>query len=275
MGTSLYGADVDLTDMVRIPAGSFVFGVSASQGGEETVDCVPSHRVYMEEFWIDRMPVTYSRYREFLLDTEYVPALRHKSRAWQSQFLQYLWNHDRTYTEGLDDIPVVFVTWYDAMAYCEWSGKSLPTEMEWEKAARGTDGRTFPWGSDADVTSYCNCPSDIVLDNVIPLTPVDRFPGGVSPYGCADMLGNAGEWCWNTYQQPDVLANAQGDIVQRRFPRAFTALDGELRRSAGRAVRGGGRTRPPLHVAQREPADPWDRSPYIGFRCVWYPTERA
>lgn len=272
MGAILYPASVDLSDMVQIPADEFLFGAPESEETGGRPDAIPPTSVYLEEFWVDRTPVTYRQYQAFLRDTEHMPAVRNQRRAVEAQFLTYLWNLDRTYAAGLDEMPVVFVTWYDALAYCEWAGKCLPTELEWEKAARGPEGRRFPWGDDSDVTRFCNCPADYAKDKVIPLTPVGAFPQGASPYGCLDMLGNAGEWCWNSYWQPNLRGNEQGDVVHRRIPPSFTAFEGEHRRSAARAVRGGFRSRPALHVSERELQDPWTCSSYVGFRCVWYPS---
>ena len=276
MSAQLYD-NVDLRDMIPVPAGVFSYGVSPQfrdalmNDADPLADSLPAESVYLEDFWIDRTPVTYHQYRAFVADTGYMPAMRKQSRAWESSFLDYLWNPDRTFQPGLEKMPVVFVTWYDALAYSEWAGKTLPTEVEWEKAARGTDSRRFPWGDDPDHRRYCNCPKEFHPKNVIPLTEVDSFPQGSSPYGCLDMMGNAQEWCWDSYFQNAPV----GQDRRMRLQPPLIEEYGAAVRSAGRAVRGGGRLTPAVHVAQRAPMDPWVDSPYIGFRCVWHPSSAS
>ena len=183
--------------MVRIPAGEFLMGTRA-----EDVDAlaqkydidrkyiareVRQRKVFMEEFEIGKYPVTNFEYRAFVQDTGREPP-RH-------------WEGDQ-YPEELGDHPVVNVSWHDALAYCEWlsqkTGKPyrLPTEAEWEKAARGTDGRQFPWGDEWD-ESKCNTTEG----GPGATTPVGQYsPEGDSPYGVADMAGNVWEWCADWFQ---------------------------------------------------------------------------
>jgi formylglycine-generating enzyme required for sulfatase activity len=183
--------------VVRIPAGEFLMGTS-----EEDVDAIakkysierkyieretPQHEIFVEEFEIGKYPVTNFEYRAFVQDTGHEPP-RH-------------WEGDQ-YPEELGDHPVVYVTWHDAVAYCEWlsekTGKSyrLPGEAEWEKAARGADGRQFLWGDEWD-ESRCNTTEG----GPGTTTPVGQYsPDGDSPYGVADMAGNVWEWCADWFQ---------------------------------------------------------------------------
>ncbi|MGC9396713.1 MAG: SUMF1/EgtB/PvdO family nonheme iron enzyme [Anaerolineae bacterium] len=160
---------------VEIPAGEFWMG------GERYDNEKPVHKVHLERYWMAKVPTTNAQYRLF------VEATGHEApRHWENG------NAPR----GLESHPVVNVTWHDALAYCRWlsevTGKSitLPSEAEWEKAARGTaDKREYPWGN-AWKEGYCN--SDEL--GVQSTTPVGIFPEGVSPYGCLDMGGNVWEW---------------------------------------------------------------------------------
>jgi formylglycine-generating enzyme required for sulfatase activity len=147
--------------MVRVPAGTFLYGEKRKE-------------VELPEFWIDRTPVTNGEYARF------VAATAHElPQHWKG----------KTPPEEIDDHPVAHVSWHDAVAYAEWAGKRLPTEEEWEKAARGTDGREYPWGEWAE--GRCNS-REVGIGTT---TPVGRHsPDGDSPYGCVDMAGNVWEW---------------------------------------------------------------------------------
>lgn len=166
--------------MVLIPAGNFIMGTDIRFPDEG-----PQHTVYLKAFYIDKYEVTNLQYKKFIDATH---------RRSPLNFV------NRTYPEGKADHPVTFVSWYDAQAYCKWAGKRLPTEAEREKAARGTDGRMFPWGNEFDVNA-ANTP---IRWNVLHMegdtTPVEAFKSGVSPYGVYDMSGNVWEWTSSWYK---------------------------------------------------------------------------
>lgn len=148
--------------MVRIPGGEFLYG-------EE------KRLHYLPEYWISKTPVTNAHYVRFVGATGHEPPEHWKGQGPPA---------------AIADHPVIFVSWRDAMAYGEWAGMRLPTEQEWEKAARGTDGREYPWG-DTWQAGLCNTNDDGIWSP----TPVGKYsPGGDSPYGCIDMAGNVLEW---------------------------------------------------------------------------------
>jgi formylglycine-generating enzyme required for sulfatase activity len=157
--------------MVLVPRGPFLMGSS-----EFDLEG-PPHMVDVPAFWIDRYPVTASGYLAFVLATGH-PAPPD-------------WPAGRP-AAGREDHPVERVSWHDAVAYARWTGKRLPTEAEWEKAARGTDGRRFPWG---DTFAEDRC---IVWDHAMVLDvttmPVSSHPSGASPYGVEQLAGNVEEW---------------------------------------------------------------------------------
>jgi len=175
--------------MVYVPAGEFIMGSNDGQDDEK-----PQRTVYLEGFWMYRTEVTVAQYRKFCSDTgRSMP----DPPAWG-------WKEDH---------PMVNVSWDDAKAYTDWAGVSLPTEAQWEKAARGTDGRRYAWGDQwpappnvgnfADECAKRKYPyGDIVAgydDGYAETSPVGAFPSGASPYGCLDMAGNVCEWCADWY----------------------------------------------------------------------------
>jgi formylglycine-generating enzyme required for sulfatase activity len=166
--------------MVLIPAGEFTMG-----SDERMPDEGPEHKVYLDSYWIDRYEVTNAQYKKFIDAT---------GRRSPSHF------QNRTYPAGKADHPVTEVTWYDAKAYCAWAGKRLPTDQEWEKAARGTDGRMFPWGNEFDVNKANTPQRWEALKQQGDTMPVGSFPSGVSPYGLYDMSGNVWEWTSSWYK---------------------------------------------------------------------------
>ena len=150
-------------ELVKIPAGKFLYGDDKKP-------------VYLDEFWIGRTPVTDRQYQVFVDATGHAPPEH--------------WSGKRVHPAKLNH-PVVFVSWDDAQAFCEWAGLFLPTEQQWEKAARGTDGRKYPWGNESPTADLCN-----FNKHVGDTTLVGRYsPQGDSPYGIVDMAGNVWEWC--------------------------------------------------------------------------------
>jgi len=165
-------------DWVTIPAGEFTMGSNDYDDSEK-----PVHKVYLPEYQIARVPITNEQWSIFLQDSGYQCAAN-RNQLWQNGL-----------PRGKEKHPVVYVTWHDCMAFCQWAGVRLPTEAEWEKAARGTDGRKWPWGNNEPTVSLCN-----FNQNVDDTTPVGNYPLGKSPYGCLDMAGNVWEWCSSEYK---------------------------------------------------------------------------
>jgi formylglycine-generating enzyme required for sulfatase activity len=159
-------------DMVLVPAGPFLMG------SNEQDDEGPVHEVFLDAFYIDKYEVANAQYEAFLKATGHRPPL-----TWGKP--------------GFDqpDQPVTGVSWEDAADYAAWAKKRLPTEAEWEKAARGADGRRYPWG---DMWEAGRCFSAENGASHGP-APIGTYPRGVSPFGCHDMAGNAWEWCADWY----------------------------------------------------------------------------
>jgi sulfatase modifying factor 1 len=174
---------VDGAEMALIPAGAFIMG---GLGGND------AHTVSLDGFWMYKLPVTVKQYRHFCESTKRVMPM---PPGWG-------W---------IDPHPMVNVSWYDALAYAKWAGVRLPTEAEWEKAARGTDGRVLPWGNDFDVSK---CQSSRDQHGFPGTAPVGYFPGNVSPYGVRDMVGNVWQWCSSRVAPYPYQANdGREDIV--------------------------------------------------------------
>jgi len=180
LGTNAHGAqeyrnEKDASVLVRVPSGSFPMG---ADGREADSQEGPVHRVMLGEYFIGKHEVTNEQFERFVLATGYDAgsSWREYSRRWGAK------------------APVVFMSWDDAKAYCEWAGGRLPTEAEWEKAARGTDARMYPWG---------NAPPEgrawFDKNSGGRAHEVGSAPAGASPYGCQDMAGNVWEWCQNWF----------------------------------------------------------------------------
>lgn len=181
--------DTNNSPMILIPAGLFEMGSESGDANER-----PIHTVILDNYYIDQYEVTNEQFAIFLnkqgnqieggvawLDVGAEDMHIHQSGS--------MWQAD----EGYGDHPVVEVTWYGANAYCEWRGARLPSEAEWEKAARGMDGRTYPWGEgiSCNLANFSGCAEDT--------SPVGSYPDGASPYGVYDMAGNVWEWVNDWY----------------------------------------------------------------------------
>jgi formylglycine-generating enzyme len=193
--------EVDPVPMVTIPAGEFLMG---NPEGKGRVDEWPQRSVYLDAFAIDRVEVTNERYMAFVTATGH----RSPPNPYGTGPLMSI--------NGIEQQPVVQTTWYDAKAYCSWAKKRLPTEAEWEKAARGTDGRRFPWGEEPPTSKHANFDREWADEKT--LYPVGSLPAGDSPYGVQDMAGNAREWVSDWYD-PDYYKHApprnpQGPVMK-------------------------------------------------------------
>lgn len=174
--------EVDLVPMITIPAGEFLMG---SPVGKGRADERPQRSVNLDAFLIDQVEVTNQRYMEFVEATGH----RNLPNPYGTGPLISV--------KGIEQLPVVQTTWYDAKAYCNWAKKRLPTEAEWEKAARGTDGRLYPWGDEPPTEKRANF--DREWEDERTLHAVGSLPDGDSPYGVKDMSGNAREWVSDWY----------------------------------------------------------------------------
>ena len=172
----------DPVEMVTIPAGTFIRG---SAPGEGRLDEQPRSKIFVDAFAIDKYEVSNARYLSFVQETLHKPPFNVYGEGPLSS------------EEGIDDLPIVQVTWHDAVDYCFWAGKRLPTEAEWEKAARGTDHRRYPWGDEPPNTKRARFNGEWQDKNT--LLPVKRLPEGQSSSGVYQLAGNAREWTQDWY----------------------------------------------------------------------------
>ena len=227
-------------EMVQVPAGDFVRGTNEGGYNER-----PQGVMYVEEFWIDKYEVTNHQYSEFVEKTG------HRKPGPPSRYARKL-----VHLRGVNQ-PVTYVSWDDAHSYCRWKGKRLPTEAEWEKAVRGTDGRTWPWGDRLE-NHYANFGGS--QDGFEYTAPVGSFPKDQSMFGVYDGAGNSMEWVDNWYVEDlyKVSSARKRDRDRSRDAQTYKTL------------RGGGYTSRgiDLRITNRMFMVPDFRDETIGFRCA-------
>jgi formylglycine-generating enzyme required for sulfatase activity len=224
-------------ELVTIPEGLFVRGTH--QGG---FDEQPERTIYLDRFSIDRYEVTNGQYAAFVKETG------HRKSGPPSRYAKNM-----TRMRGVNQ-PVVYVSWDDAKAYCTWRGKRLPSEAEWEKAMRGTDGRLWPWGN-IEIPDGANWAR--VNDGFDVAAPVGRVKSDVSPYGVMDGAGNVMEWVEDWY-----LESAYTESSERNPGGPEHGLY-KVMRGAGYASSGSD-----LRITARSKMMPDFRDETIGFRCA-------
>ena len=237
----------DGAPMVAVPEGSFPMGVPQGDrdGGR---DEYPRHDVLVDAFYIDKFEVTNGRYLEF------VKTAGHRIPQNPKNPTRNLWQGD-SITDSLADRPVINVDWYDAAAYCAWTGKRLPTEAEWEKAAKGTTDRRFPWGNVEPTDKHVNFNQRWVGEKT--LMPVGTYEAGKSPFGAYDMAGNVWEWVNDWY---DARYYEKSPAKNPDGPETGTK----------KVIRGAGwqNETPTLRIFTRVDSDPTIRNESTGFRCA-------
>jgi serine/threonine-protein kinase len=230
-------------ELVYVPPGDFIMG---SDDPEAYEDEKPKHKHPMPRgYWIGRTNLSWKEYMPFCEETKREKPPR---PPWAE-----------------DDHPVISVSWDDSKAFCDWAGVVLPTEAEWEKAARGTDGRKFPWGDEFDANKLN------AQNRVGHTTPGNAFPEGASPYGVLDIEGNVWQWCAEWYEQRAYDRYKRGDVklLETGSDRAWrgsrwrdtnsTALGGKFDEKASQAT---------CRVSVRGGHEPWMHDVCQGFRVA-------
>ncbi len=242
----------DVNTVIEIPGGSFAMGSDKQQTSPQNR---PRHTVTLPTYYMDKYPVTNAQYARFSAHANYRPPLD--------------WTDGRV-EPGAELFPVTMVSWYDASNYCFWAGKRLPNEAEWEKAARGTDGRRWPWGEHMDIerlNTYYSVGS---------ASEVTQFVDGASPYGVMDMAGNVSEWIGEDFS-PYEGSDAPADLFQGKIQVAQTAADRAMKvvdlvgvDASYKVLRGGSWKSDPFSTAtyHRNYSWPHYASDFFGFRCA-------
>jgi len=237
--------------LLLVPGGEFVMGHPGQ-----------AKRVTLKPFYMDRLEVTNAQYAKFLaaVAKEGDAAWRHPDQpATKKTHVPSTWANPDI-GEAKANHPVVGVDWFDAYAYAKWADKRLPTEAEWEKAARGTDGRVYPWGAAPPEERFTFRASFfgtyLSADGFRYTAPVGKFPSDASPCGCLDMAGNAAEWCADWFGPPP---------VEPRLTDPVGPPNGTERVTKGGAWNLNAES---LHSYNRRPMAPSGRAANVGFRCA-------
>ncbi len=255
-------------NMVRIQQGNFRMGSSFQQTLEYYNRCKkldkrckvwwfrderPERNVFLDTYWIDRYEVTNEKYLEFALATGHRPALDDSCES-ETCKEGNLWD-GYSFPNKIKNQPVIQVSWYDADSYCRWRDKRLPTEAEWEKAARGTEGFLYPWGNSPPTPAHTNY--NRKWKGYATLSDVGKHPPGISIYGVYDMTGNVWEWVADWY-----------DLTY--YPRARKKNPKGPKEGQNKLVRGGSwvNNDDVLHSAFRRWSRPEVRFNDTGFRCA-------
>lgn len=242
--------EADKMEMVLVPAGEFQMGCDVNSQFPCDLDALPVHKVFLDGYWIDRTEVTNGQYKLCVL------AGACKEPEDNSSVTRISYYRNINYK----DYPIARASWFNAVDYCTWAGKRLPTEAEWEKAARGAnDTRAYPWGNDQPTCDLANINQG--YDTCIGDTrKVGSYPDGASPYGALDMFGNEAEWVQDWFSDSYYIfspkENPQGPWI-----------------GDSRVYRGGDST-PKRHndaISSRDREKP--NTPVLGFRCVISETE--
>ena len=241
-------------EMVLIPAGWFLMGSDKKMDRLAYLPEMPQRRVYLDAYEIDKFEVTTVQFLKFVLAMDRSPLID--------------WRYDGgNFQETMVNHPVMHVSWFDAEAYCAWAGKRLPTEAEWEKAARGEDGRIYPWGNQPAGLSRANFgrgglsgpvrdrPERLML--YPPIISVDKYENALGPYGLYQMVGNVAEWVADWYDK---------DYYKTAPEKNPTGPE----KGTQRSFRGGGwiDSTPSVRAAQRNGTDPNTKMNWLGFRCA-------
>lgn len=226
-------SEKDGMTLMYVPAGEFTMGSNDGDADEK-----PAHTIYLDAFWIDRTEVTNK-----------MNSVCVKAGICEEPTSKRSYDHSSYYGNAeYDNNPVIWMDWSSAQTYCAWVGRRLPSEAEWEKAARGTDARIYPWGNDP--------PNGTLISYNYDTSIVGKYPLGASPYGALDMASNVWEWVADWYSETYYSSSPTSN--------PFGANSGQYR-----ILRGGAWDNPlRISATYRYEGDPANHSSNVGFRCA-------
>jgi formylglycine-generating enzyme required for sulfatase activity len=259
----------DGSPMVLVPEGPFTMGLPDNDLLAEDHE-KPTREIVLSAFWIDIYPVTNTRFRAFMEAGGYDDEKLWTKEGWEWKTKQRIRQPLQWNKGGFDgaDQPVAGVSWFEADAYARFVGRRLPSDAEWEKAARGSDARRYPWGEDWPNSRICNFAMKIGRT-----TPVGLYPEGVSPYGCHDMAGNVNNWTDDWFWPPFGRFCVQNGLLNNpRLDDEFWARMG-VSPITHKIDRGGGFATPMefhevLSCTRKVSWVPGTREPWNGFRTA-------